>query len=125
MSGGFRPEEMEILQKELGNSAPYLQTSKRSNDLSESDLLNLSGDRGKSETDTLQNYNPMPTYSAGRLSDQPSSFDNGLAKNDDSGITGEKSDLELLPMDSTGLQESGDLIPMLRLDEPLNPLEKE
>lgn len=123
LPGGFRSEEMDILQKELGPNTPVMRSSVPKPMLSEGDLLDLPRGARSNENEMLQSFNPMPSFPAGRLGDAREDGDQMAKSEFDPSL--DKSELEMLPIDSSATQESGDLIPMLRMDDPLSAPDKE
>jgi len=114
-SQGLRPEEMEILRKELNEKDFFLPLGK--NDSAEGDdSLNLV-EKKEEELKNLANFNPLPDYPSGKFEDYSGNLSAKISES-------EKNDLELLPMESNSLENTGDLIPMLKMDEPLNSPEK-
>lgn len=122
ISNGFRPEEMEILQKELGNNGMQ-HFSKLDGATEEFDQFKLPDQKGKGDLELLQSFNPIPANPSGRLDDGNSG--EIMATNPDRPTPSEKGDFEVMPIDGGGFQESGDLVPMLRMDEPLNSGDRE
>ncbi len=116
----FRPDEVDILTRELGSDLPYMETALGSLSGAGNESLLLDSPKATEDTDILQTGVQDPADSFGRLSpsddDQPtprSLKTSSLVQRSPS-----SSDLELLNVDvPSGSQETGDLLPMLRLDD--------
>ncbi|MFZ2960438.1 MAG: hypothetical protein WA705_26465 [Candidatus Ozemobacteraceae bacterium] len=147
---GLRPEEADILQKELGGKMPYLELAKASSSGSSSsksgsrsvgtagakrpprmpaepaptpepsfsdsgDSFADSGSRGEDGiAEFLKSSDPMPAQASGRFGGMPEGTPSPASP-------GDSQDVELMRMDNgSGIAETSDLLPMLRLDDTLS-----
>lgn len=116
----FRPDEVDILTKELGSDLPYIETALGNLSLPEQDSLSLDSPKPAGDSDILQNGNQEPSDSLGQFN--PSFDGRETSKELETGNlvkrAPENADLELLNVDpSSGEHDAGDLLPMLRLDD--------
>lgn len=113
LTKGFRPEEMEILEKELGSPGLLTKDPAFERPANSSNDLAFLEETPQAENDLLKSFSPMPQAPLARMSRENRDADQ-------LDLPQEKTDIDLLPMDIAGINESGDLIPMMRMDEPLS-----
>jgi hypothetical protein len=111
LSDGFKPEELDILRKEIGGEMGLSEENPDIIHHSPDRLLELSAGNADSEESLLENFQPGPEKAMGSLS---------MVRTKQSGSFKATDDLEIFPMDTGSLEESGELLPMLKLDDPLN-----
>ncbi|MBF0500573.1 MAG: hypothetical protein HQM09_10615 [Candidatus Riflebacteria bacterium] len=143
--GGLRPEEAAILQKELGGRMPYMELAKGSQspasprspskssgskrprqipveaaptpeatfgDSGDSFVAPSHGEDGIAEF--LKSSDPMPAQASGRFGGVPEGTPSPA-------VPGDSQDVELMRMENgSGIAETSDLLPMLRLDDSTN-----